>query len=293
MIESFLKYLEFQKRYSKHTLSSYLNDLSQFKSFLQESLTPVSPEQAEHHHVRGWLIQMVEEGKAPTSINRKIAALRSCYKYAVRNQLLHADPTSKVKMLKGDRPLPVFAKEADLVDALDRMIYKEGFQGKRDQLVMELLYGTGMRLSELIHLTELDIDPTLKQVKVLGKRNKQRIIPLPSSLMPLISEYQQAKRNEFQDNYSPLLIVNNKGGQAYPMLIYRIVNRALKSISSLEKQSPHILRHTFASHLLYKGAELNAVKELLGHASLAATQVYTHNSIERLKEVFNQSHPKA
>ncbi len=293
MIDSFLKYLEFQKRYSKHTLSSYLNDLNQFNFFLQESPTPVSPEQAEHHHVRGWLIQMVEEGKAPASINRKIAALRSCYKYALRNRLVDADPTTKVKMLKGAKSLPVFAKEADLVDALDRMIYKEGFQGKRDQLVMELLYGTGIRLSELINLTELDIEPTLKQIKVLGKRNKQRIIPLPSSLIPLISGYQQVKRNEFQDNYSPFLIVNNKGGQAYPMLIYRIVNRALKSINSLEKQSPHILRHTFATHLLNKGAELNAVKELLGHASLAATQVYTHNSIERLKEVFNQSHPKA
>jgi len=293
MIESFLKYLEFQKRYSRHTLSSYQNDLNQFKSYLQQADNPVIPEHAEHMHVRGWLINMVESDLSPNSINRKIAALRSCYKYAVRNQLVASDPTSRVKMLKQSQSLPVFAKEKELVDALDRMIYQEGFTGKRDQLVMELLYGTGIRLSELINLQEIDVDVDLKQIKVLGKRNKQRIVPLPTTVLHLIGKYKEEKRNQFEANYSPYLIVNNKGGKAYPMLIYRTVNRALKSIKSLEKQSPHILRHTFATHLLNKGAALNAVKELLGHANLAATQVYTHNSIERLKEVFDQSHPKA
>jgi integrase/recombinase XerC len=293
MINSFLKYLEFEKRYSPHTLTSYRNDLNHFTVFLQQTAYQVQPEDAEHQHIRGWLIQMVQAGMSPASINRKIATLRSYYKYGLRNQLIDSDPSSKVKMLKGDKSLPVFAKERELTDALDRMVYIEGFEGKRDQLVMEILYGTGTRLSELINLLVSDIDLHMKQVKVLGKRNKQRIIPLPTSLVPLISKYQEIKRNEFVDNYSPHLIVNNKGRQAYPMLIYRIVNKALKSVPSLEKQSPHILRHTFATHLLNKGAELNAVKELLGHASLAATQVYTHNSIERLKEVFNQSHPKA
>lgn len=236
---------------------------------------------------------MVQSGMSPATINRKIATLRSFYKHGLRNQIIDFDPTSKVKMLKGVKSLPVFAKEQELTDVLDKMVYEPGFAGKRNQLVMEFLYGTGTRLSELIHLSESDIDLHLKQVKVLGKRNKQRIIPLPGSLIPLISDYQVEKRREFPDNYSPYLIVNNKGGQAYPMLIYRTVSKALKSVKSLEKQSPHILRHTFATHLLNKGAALNAVKELLGHASLAATQVYTHNSIDRLKEVFNQSHPKA
>jgi len=196
-------------------------------------------------------------------------------------------------MLKAGKPLPIFAKEAELTKTLDHMVYQEGFKGLRDQVVMEFLYSTGTRLSELTNLPEQDFDIAQAQVKVLGKRNKQRIIPVPKSLLPLIVNYRIQKKKEFPNNYSPYLIVSNKGEQSYPMLIYRIVNRALKSVSSLEKQSPHILRHTFATHLLNKGAELNAVKELLGHSSLAATQVYTHNSIERLKEVFNQSHPKA
>jgi integrase/recombinase XerC len=196
-------------------------------------------------------------------------------------------------VLKTGKSLPVFVKETELNTVLDQMIYDEGFKGLRDQMVLEFLYATGTRLSELVNLHETDIDKDQYQVKVLGKRNKQRIIPVPKSLIPLISNYQTQKRKEYPDNYSPFLIVNNNGGQSYPMLIYRIVHRALNSISSLEKQSPHILRHTFATHLLNKGAELNAVKELLGHSSLAATQVYTHNSIERLKEVFDRSHPKA
>lgn len=293
MISSFLKYLEFEKRYSYHTLVSYRNDLKQFEAFLNGAVVPKNLNKAEHHDIRGWLIQMVQSGLSPASVNRKIATLRSYYRYALRNDLVHNDPSSKVKMLKTGKPLPVFAKEHELTRLLDHMIYLEGFRGLRDQLVMEFLYATGTRLSELINLLETDVDTPRGLVKVLGKRNKQRIIPVPRSLIPIISEYQVQKRKEFTDNYSRYLIVNNNGGQSYPMMIYRIVKKALRSLGSLEKQSPHILRHTFATHLLNKGAELNAVKELLGHTSLAATQVYTHNSIERLKEIFNQSHPKA
>lgn len=293
MVSSFLKYLEFEKRYSKHTLRSYRTDLEQFSNFIKSEGGPPAFLEAQHKHIRAWLIYLVQSELAETSINRKIATLRSYYKYCLRNNLIEADPTSKVKMLKAGKPLPVFAKEAELTKALDHMVYQKGFKGLRDQVVMEFLYSTGARLSELINLPEDDFDIVQAQVKVLGKRNKQRIIPVPKSLIPLIVNYQVQKKKEFPNNYSPYLIVNNKGGQSYPMLIYRIVNRALKSVSSLERQSPHILRHTFATHLLNKGAELNAVKELLGHSSLAATQVYTHNSIERLKEVFNQSHPKA
>ncbi len=293
MISSFLKYLEYEKRSSKHTLTSYRKDLEQFKLFLENSPFPVPLSQVEHQHIRGWLVTLVQSGLSPVSVNRKIATLRSFYKHALRNHQIDSDPTSKVKMLKTGKPLPVFAKEHELNKVLDQMIYQEGFRGLRDQLVLELLYATGTRLSELVNLQEKDIDKEQFQVKVLGKRNKQRIIPVPRSVIPMISRYQQQKRKEFPENYSPYLIVNNSGGQSYPMLIYRIVNKALNSLNSLEKQSPHILRHTFATHLLNKGAELNAVKELLGHSSLAATQVYTHNSIERLKEIFNQSHPKA
>ena len=293
MVNSFLKYLEFEKRYSPHTLTSYRNDLNQFQSFLDNAVVPTQLIKAEHQHIRGWLIQMMQEGLSPRTVNRKIATLRSYYKYALRHDIIAQDPSATIKMLKSGKSLPVFAKESELTGSLDRMVYQDGFRGFRDQLVMELLYATGTRLSELINLKESDIDHQQTQIKVLGKRNKQRIIPLPKSLLPLIENYQQQKRLEFPDNYSPYLIVNNSGAQSYPMLIYRIVNKALSSVNSLEKQSPHVLRHTFATHLLNKGAELNAVKELLGHSSLAATQVYTHNSIERLKEVFNQSHPKA
>ncbi len=293
MVSSFLKYLEFQKRYSHHTLKSYSNDLSQFTAFLQNGGLSITLEQAEHQHIRGWLIQMVQSGLSANTINRKIASIRSYYKYCLRHHLVQQDPTYKVKMLKAEKPLPVFVKEAELIKVLDRMVYADGFSGLRDQLVMEFLYSTGTRLSELVNLPECDIDVGQAQVKVLGKRNKQRIIPVPKPLIPIILNYQTQKKKEFPDNYSPYLIVSNSGRQSYPMLIYRIVNKALKSLGSLDKQSPHILRHTFATHLLNKGAELNAVKELLGHSSLASTQVYTHNSIERLKEVFNQSHPKA
>ena len=293
MVSSFLKYLEFEKRYSQHTLRSYRTDLEQFSNFIELDGAPLTFLEARHKHIRAWLIYLVQSGLSETSINRKIATLRSYYKYCLRHNLIETDPTSKVKMLKAGKPLPVFAKEAELTKALDHMVYQKGFKGLRDQVVMEFLYSTGARLSELINLSEDDFDIAQAQVKVLGKRNKQRIIPVPKFLIPLIVNYQVQKKNEFPNNYSPYLIVNNRGGQSYPMLIYRIVNRALKSVSSLERQSPHILRHTFATHLLNKGAELNAVKELLGHSSLAATQVYTHNSIERLKEVFNQSHPKA
>lgn len=293
MVSSFLKYLEFEKRYSKHTLVSYHNDLNQFQKYLDQSVLPVALNKVEHQHLRGWLIYLKQTGLSPSSINRKIATLRSYFKYATRQHFIDKDPSLKLSMLKKGKSLPVFAKERDLTLLLDHMVYDDGFNGLRDQLVMEFLYATGMRLSELLNLLETDIDKHQFQVKVLGKRNKQRIIPVPKSIVPLITKYQISKREQFPGNYSPYLIVNNNGGKSYPMLIYRIVRNKLQAIGTLEKQSPHVLRHTFATHLLNKGAELNAVKELLGHSSLAATQVYTHNTIERLKEVFDQSHPKA
>ena len=293
MVSSFFKYLEFEKRYSNHTLTSYRNDLDQFQSYLKDSSYPINIEHAEHQHIRGWLIHLVQQDLSARTVNRKIASVRSYYKYAMRSGFVAHDPSSKIKMLKVGKPLPAFAKETELTTTLDQMIYQKGFKGLRDQMVMEFLYATGIRLSELINLKETDIDHRQGQVKVLGKRNKQRIVPTPKSILPLIENYKREKKQEHPNNYSPYLIVNNRGGKSYPMMIYRIVNKALASVNSLEKQSPHVLRHTFATHLLNKGAELNAVKELLGHTSLAATQVYTHNSTERLKEIFNQSHPKA
>ncbi len=293
MVSSFLKYLEYEKRCSKHTLSSYRNDLNQFDQFVKSYPEPGTVTSASHQHIRAWLITLLEKGLVARTVNRKIAALRSYYKYALKHDIIEKDPSRKVRVLKAAKNLPVFAQETEILKTLDQLVYQDGFEGARDKLVIEFLYGTGTRLSELINLNEQDLNLTNKLVKVLGKRNKERIIPIPSPLVEVIASYLELKRDRFSNNYSPYLIVNNKGDQSYPMMVYRIVKSILLTIPSLEKQSPHILRHTFATHLLNKGAELNAVKELLGHASLAATQVYTHNTIDRLKKVFDQSHPKA
>ncbi len=292
MIASFLQYLEFEKRSSKHTLTSYKNDLSQLEQFLVESgLNQLN--EAHHHHLRAWIIGLLENKLSPNSINRKIASTRSYYKFALKQGSITQDPSRNLRSLKSSKQLPVFAKEGDLCELLDRMIYREGFEGLRDKLVMEFLYGTGARLAELIELQHRHIDSTQNLVRVTGKRNKQRVIPFPKNLLPVLEEYLQIKKEMFGENANQFLIVTNSGEKGYPMLIYRIVKGVLSHIPILDKQSPHVLRHTFATHLLNKGADLNAVKELLGHANLAATQVYTHNSIERLKEVYQLAHPKA
>ncbi len=293
MLESFFRYLEFEKRCSQHTLTAYRKDLKQFQSFLLKHAPEVNIQEADHQHIRSWMISLLEQELKPRSVNRKIASLRAYYKFALKHQLITKDPSRRIKVLKSSQALPTFAKEVELMQVLDHMVYDEGFKGTRTRLIMELLYGTGIRLAELIGLKENSLMLESGVVKVLGKRNKQRIVPLPSSVQLLIQHYLQQKKETFPENYQPYLIVNNSGGQSYPMMIYRAVNGVLKSLSSLEKHSPHVLRHTFATHLLNKGADLNAVKELLGHANLAATQVYTHNTIDRLKSVFDQAHPKA
>ena len=239
------------------------------------------------------MISLLEQELKPRSVNRKIASLRAYYKFALKHQLIRKDPSRRIKVLKSSQALPTFAKEMELMQVLDHMVYEDGFKGTRTRLIMEMLYGTGIRLAELIGLKENSLMLESGVIKVLGKRNKQRIVPLPPSVQTLIGTYLQQKKETFAENYQPYLIVNNSGGQSYPMMIYRAVNGVLKSLSSLDKHSPHVLRHTFATHLLNKGADLTAVKELLGHANLAATQVYTHNTIDRLKSVFDQAHPKA
>jgi len=293
MLASFLRYLEYEKRCSKHTITSYRKDLQQFQEFLDSHLDHSQLEETSHQDIRSWLIALLEQDLKPNSINRKIASLRAYFKFALKHQLIEKDPSRRIKVLKAPQALPTFAKEGELVEMLDQIVYEDGFKGTRTRLIMELLYGTGIRLSELIGLEENRVMLDQGVIKVLGKRNKQRIVPLPRSLQPLIRSYLDQKKEVFTDNYTPYLIVNNKGGQSYPMMIYRSVKKVLQSLSSLDKHSPHVLRHTFATHLLNKGADLNAVKELLGHANLAATQVYTHNTIDRLKTVFDQAHPKA
>jgi integrase/recombinase XerC len=293
MLESFLKYIQYEKRYSPHTRLSYRTDLIQFNDYLAKHFPAISLESAGYPAIRGWLVDLIESDTQPRTINRKIATLRSFYKFLLKQGILQRDPSQKIKILKTKKTLPYFINEPDVIRMLDEQVYGDGMEGVRDKLILELLYGTGIRLSELIGLKTRDVNLMEGTIKVLGKRNKERIIPVNQELSELLSSYLQRKNIEMPDNAGEHLIVNTDGGRCYPMMVYRIVKKYLRIFSTVEKKSPHILRHTFATHLLDKGADLNAVKDLLGHSSLAATQVYTHNSLEKLKKVFNQAHPKA
>lgn len=293
MIDSFLKYLTYEKRSSPHTIKSYQTDLSQFELFIQTHYNPNKIENADYRMIRDWMVQLVESGYTPRSINRKIASLRSYFKFLLKRDFVSKDPTQKIRILKSGKKMPHFIKEEEIIKLFDEYDFGNEFEGIRDKLLLELLYGTGIRLSELINLRHLDIDFYEGTIKVLGKRNKERIIPLNTELINLISHYKERKKEKFKGNGNEYLIVTNNGEKLYSMLVYRTVRKYLNLFTSIDKRSPHVLRHTFATHLLNKGAELNAVKDLLGHTSLAATQIYTHNSLEKLKKVFDQAHPKA
>jgi integrase/recombinase XerC len=300
MVDNFLKYIEFEKRYSKHTLISYQNDLSQFSLFIEAEFNLSNPQEASYSIIRSWIVKLAETKITPKSINRKIAALRSYYKFLLRNGMISKDPTIKIKAPKVKKSLPVFVEEEKLIKLLDGIIsednligFEEDFSGNRDRLIIELLYGTGIRLSELIEAKIQDVNFYEGTIKVLGKGNKERIIPMNHTLVERIKEYNLLKKKEGLSNSIEYLIVTNEGTQTYPMFIYRTVRKYLDNATTVEKRSPHVLRHSFATHLLNKGADLNAIKDLLGHSSLAATQVYTHNSLEKLKEIFKQAHPKS
>ncbi|MCE2957979.1 MAG: tyrosine-type recombinase/integrase [Flammeovirgaceae bacterium] len=292
MIDSFLKYLQFEKRYSAKTVLSYETDLRQFEQFLVGDFD-CPPQQANYGLVRSWIISLVEDGLSNASINRKIACLRSFYKYLRKQELVAIDPMQKIKILKAPKRIPHFVKEEDANLMLDNVVFENNHEGLRDQLMLELFYGTGMRLSELINLKENRVNLKDRTLKVLGKRNKERVIPFTAHLAKLIERYVKTRNLEVAKHDHGLLFVTNKGEPLYPVLVNRIVKKYLKAFTSVEKRSPHVLRHSYATHLLNKGAEINAVKDLLGHSSLAATQVYTHNSMEKLKKVFEQAHPKA
>ena len=294
MLFSFLRHLEYEKRASSHTILAYRKDLEQFADFLKTSFQLDFPAQAGHSEIRAWIIDLVEQKLAATSVNRKIATLRSFYKFLLQEGKITKDPTYKIKALKAPKRLPEFVQEETMGKILDDMVFENNFEGQRDRMVMEFLYATGVRLSELIHLKWSDVDLLTGQVKVLGKGNKERIIPLMRNLGANISSYKSLFLESFGTlDHEDYFIVTIHREQAYPMMIYRIVKKYLDFFAQTSKRSPHLLRHTFATHLLNKGADLNAVKDLLGHANLAATQVYTHNTTEKLKAVFEQAHPKA
>jgi integrase/recombinase XerC len=293
MINSFIKYLQFEKRSSAHTVSAYQTDLSQFEDYLRETYHDNNIAVAEHGMIRSWIASLVESAIDPRSVNRKIACLRTFYKYLLRQDIIKKDPMLKIRVLKTKKKLPAFVKETDMVNLLDNNFpVVASFESSRERLVLELLYGTGIRRSELLSLKEGAIDFNNQTIKVLGKRNKERIIPFSKHLVLIIREYQEMKRKNVPIK-NDFLCVTDSGDACYPVLINRIVKKYLSLYTSADKKSPHVLRHTYATHLLNNGAEINAVKDLLGHSSLAATQVYTHNSLEKLKKAFDQAHPKA
>ena len=293
MIESYLRYIRFEKRYSDHTVQSYQNDLIQLRNFLSEEFSIDDLKDVSYSLLRNWIISLSEQKLSPKSINRKIISIRSFYKYLIKSGKIQSNPASKLKLLKAKKSLPHFVRSSEITALLDNVEWDQTFEGQRDKLIIELLYGTGIRENELLNLKEKDIDFHEQQIKVLGKRNKERIIPISRSLINLLKNYLVLKKEGFKGNDESFLIVTNRRIKAYPMFIYRTVNKYLKLYTHVEKSSPHVLRHTFATHLLNNGADLNSVKDLLGHESLASTQVYTHNTLDKLKKIFEQAHPKA
>lgn len=291
ILSFFLKYIKYEKRSSDHTTTAYGIDMKQFAEYLSKSYDFKHPELADFQMIRSWIVSMVEMKIENRSVNRKIATLRTFYKFLLQKKVIEKDPMVKISVLKTQKNIPAFVREKELDNLLDEVEFPDDFAGVRDKLILELLYGTGMRLSELIELKERDIDFYSKTVKVLGKRNKERIIPINQPLVKLIQEYQSFKNSEgLMHEY---LIVSDKGNPAYPVMIQRITKKYLSLVTTLAKKSPHILRHSYATHLLNNGAALTAIKDLLGHSSLSATQVYTHNSMEKIKKIYQQAHPKA
>lgn len=299
MIEQFLKYLQYEKRVSAHTSLAYRNDLEQFSKFLSETYDNHPVQDATYGMVRSWIITLVDAKIEASSVNRKIASLKAFYKFLLREQKIEKNPMQKIRVLKTQKRLPSFVKENDIAEVLDHKEYKkekvdwsDSLEDWRRRVILELFYATGIRLSELIGLKENQINLRDRTIKVLGKRNKERVVPFPAGIVSILEGYKKVRNREVEMKNHGLLLVTDSGEPCYPMMVYRVVKQHLKESGS-QKTSPHVLRHTYATHLLNKGAEINAVKDLLGHSSLAATQVYTHNSMEKIKKAFDQAHPKA
>lgn len=293
VVDQFLDYLSGVKRYSAKTTQSYRIDLEQFATYVQDEYGLTNLQDIQHLIIRSWIMMLKKEGLAHSSINRKISGLKSFYKYCMRNKLVLKNPMLKVQTLKKGKRLPHYVPERRVHAMIESpVVEEEDFAPVRDRVVVMLLYTTGMRRSELIMLTDSDIDDSRFEIKVMGKGGKERICPVDQNLLSAIADYRSIRNAHFERLTFESLVVTDSGKRAYPKLIYNIVHRAIRSVDGAEKASPHVLRHTFATHLSSAGAELNAVKDLLGHASLAATQVYTHNSVDRLIKEYRKAHPR-
>jgi integrase/recombinase XerC len=291
--ESFLQYLLIQKRYSVHTIQAYKSDLEQFFSFLPSLGHSCIAEDVTSHEVRAWIVSLMETRYSPVSVHRKISCLRMFYKYLRKEGIVKNNPLEKVVLPKRKKTLPVFVAEEALDNLLDKYEFGSDFKGILNRTIIEMLYLTGMRRAELIGLKNSDVDLGSSALKVTGKRNKQRIIPVISSFTSRIEEYINLRDQKFGTIPGDWFFVTFSGKKLYDKYVYNIVRKYLTMVTTIEKRSPHVLRHTFATHMLNHGADLNSIKELLGHANLSATQIYTHNTFEKLKEVYKQAHPRA
>lgn len=286
-LEDFINYIKSEKRFSKHTITSYETDLNQFFNYIEAECQITNPKDVSFKLIRNWISSLLENNLKSTSVNRKISSLKSYYKFLLVSNYVETNPTLKLISPKSSKRLPVFVEKDNMDSLFDKDFFEDSYEGTRDKLIIELFYFTGMRLSELINIKTSDIDKVNSQIKVIGKRNKERLIPITFNTLKDL--------NEFINFYEieNFLFADGNGKKMYPKKIYRIVNKYLTKISSIKKKSPHVLRHSFATHMLNNGADINAIKEILGHANLSATQIYTHNSIKKLKNVHKQAHPKA
>lgn len=290
MITLFIDFLKFEKRVSVHTIKSYQTDLDQFQKYLLFQYELDKPQEAKAPMLRSWVVSLMEEGMNPSSINRKIASLRTFFGFLKRKNSISQDPTKILSALKTRKKLPAFVEEKSMEMLFQPDTFTEDFEGVRDRTIMELLYGSGIRLAELVSLEINDLNLPARTIRVFGKRSKERVVPISTSLANLLFQYLTLRAPEEDTN---ILILTNSGKAVYPVFVQRTVGKYLSAVTTLSQKSPHVLRHTYATHLLNRGADLNAIKELLGHANLAATQIYTHNSIEKLKKTHQQAHPKA
>lgn len=290
--ESFLSFLRFERNYSEKTVRSYGIDLEKFEEYLKGVDEKLDFTGVDADLVRGWVLRLMEQGYATTSVNRKLSSLRSFYQYLLRKRVIEKDPMATVKGPKNKKPLPVFVRDEEMSRLLDEQEWKTGLEGLRNRLIVEMFYVTGMRLSELINLKDGDVDFSAQVMKVTGKRNKQRLIPFGEELKEDMNAYLDLRDREISGS-PEAFFVRKDGKSLYPRMVYLLVRQSLSKVVTLKKKSPHVLRHTFATSMLNNGAELSAVKELLGHESLTTTEVYTHTTFEELKKVYKQAHPRA
>ena len=292
LTDSFLDYLRYERNYSEKTVLAYGEDISQLREFAQEEIGDFNPAEVTPELIREWIVSLMDKGYASTSVNRKLSSLRSFYKLLLKKKVVLVDTLRKITGPKNKKPLPSFLKENEMNRLLDDTDFGEGFEGCRDHLIIEMFYATGIRLSELIGLDDKDVDFSASLLKVTGKRNKQRLIPFGDELKEGMLEYVNVRNEQVLESGGAFFVRKN-GERLYKNLVYNLVKRNLSKVVTLKKRSPHVLRHTFATTMLNNEAELGAVKELLGHSSLATTEIYTHTTFEELKKVYKQAHPRA